>query len=72
MQVKVSVANMWVTTFIEIMHVGVSCRQYSLQWIMHMTTSIVVMQVTVSVVAIYVTVSSGNVIFLSLTDTHFS
>ena len=69
-QVKVSVANMWVTVFIE--SLLQSYRWYFLQCIMHMTSSIVIMQVTVSVVAMYVTWSSSNFIFLSLTDTHFS
>ena len=44
----------------------------SLQCIMYMTITIVIMQVTVSVEAMYLTVSSSNFIFLSLTDTHFS
>ena len=79
MQVKVSPANMWVTIFTEIMHMG---------------NSVVIMQVVFSAVQyahdylsllyLYagdcfccsyvcnVTVSSSNFIFLSLTNTHFS
>ena len=79
MQVKVSAANMWVTIFTEIMHMG---------------DSVVIMQVVFSAVQyahdylsllyLYagdcfccsyvcnVTVSSSNFIFLSLTNTHFS
>ena len=75
MQMKVSVGNMWVTIFIEIMHVGVPVA------IMHVVfsavhyrhdNSIEIIQVTVSVVAVFVTVSSSNFIFLSLTNTHIS
>ena len=43
-----------------------------LQCIMRMTIYIVIMHVTVSLVAMCVTVPSSNVIFLCLTDTHFS
>ena len=45
---------------------------YFLWSIMHMTISIVIMHVTISVLAMYGIVSSSNLIFLSLTDTHFS
>ena len=47
--VKLSAANMWVTIFIELCmweSLLQSCRWYFLQWIMHMTVSIVTMQVT--------------------------
>ena len=53
-------ANMWVTIFIEIMQVVFSAVHYAHD------------SVAVSVVAMYVTVSSRNVIYLFLTDTHFS
>ena len=47
MQVIVPAANMWVTIFIVIMHVGQSllqlCRWYFLQCTMHITVSIVIM-----------------------------
>ena len=42
-----------------------SCRWYFLQCIMHMITSILILQVAVSIVAMYVTASSSNCIFLS-------
>ena len=48
MQVTVSAANMWVTIFIVIVQresLLQLCRWYFLQWIMHMTVSIVIMQV---------------------------
>ena len=57
---EISAANLWVAIF------------ESLQCIMYMTISIVIMQVTASVEAMYLTVSSSNFIFLSLTGTHFS
>ena len=75
MQVEISAANIWVTTFIEIMQVGVSV---SIKQVEFSTVRCafeyfyVIMQVAVSVVARYVTASSSSFIFLSLADIHFS
>ena len=69
-QLKISAANMWVTIFFEIMHVGVAITQVVFSAVQKIV--IVIMQVTVSVIAMYVSVSSRNFIVLFLTDTHFS
>ena len=69
MQVRISAANMWVTIFIEIMHMGVSVAIIQIVFsTVHYGHEYfyVIMQLTVSVVAMYVTVSSSNFIFLSL------
>ena len=75
LQVNVPAANMCVTIFIEIMHMGVSVAIMQVVFsALHYAHGyfIVIMQATVSVVAMYVTVSSRNLIVLSLTNTHFS
>ena len=69
-QLEISAANMWVTIFFEIMHVGVAITQVVFSAVQKIV--IVIMQVTVSVIAMYVSVSSRNFIVLFLTDTHFS
>ena len=75
MPVKVSAANTWMTISIEIMHVGVSVAILRVLFsTVHYSHDYFYCNYpgAVSVVAMYVTISSRNVIFLSLTDTHFS